>query len=513
MLASGAMGGLMFPTVLINHHLPDLGFLAWVYLVPLFLVQNRLKNSAFFLLSWLVAMIFYGIGLYWLHPAMVDFGGLDPLVSVAVLILLLSILASYFSFALLLATWVHRCLGGPQIFYNAVFLLVADFARSHFPCGGFPWTMAAYSQGEYLSFFQWLEWTGVFGLNLLIFLVNGFVADISQALFVRGRKDILINRLLVMALILIVSFFVSLYCAQKTKNGSGDALDLTVALAEGNIPQDFKWDPESARSHLETYMGQTLFAEQSGADLVIWPETAYPYTVDLADPAALFIPGAEGLNIPILLGAVGQDAVSLFQEPILYNSAFLLSRDGMQVYHKRHLVPFGEYVPFKRWLFFARHLTSAVGDFASGGDDRPIVLHHVPLGVLICYEDIFPDLARFSVLAGAEILVNMTNDAWYGDTSAQFQHLVYSQFRALENRRYLARATNTGVTALIDPRGQVVKKLKPFVREVLIGKVIPEKRLTLYTRYGDSIAWVCVVLGLVVTGAAIKNKIKSRVSA
>ena len=161
-------------------------------------------------------------------------------------------------------------------------------------------------------------------------------------------------------------------------------------------------------------------------------------------------------------------------------------------YFKKHLVPFGEYVPMKKWLTFAKKLTTAVGDFSVGENAAPFLWQGKRLGLLICYEDIFPELSQKTVKAGAEILVNLTNDAWYGNTSAPHQHLAFSQLRALENRRMLVRSTNTGVTAVIDSRGEILKNLPLFEEGVLTYLLDLHGEKSFYTRFGDWLAWGCV---------------------
>ena len=391
-------------------------------------------------------------------------------------------------------------MGLPLFLLNASFLMAADFFRTYFPTGGFPWSLPAYSQGAFLPFFQWVDVTGVYGLNILIYLVNGLLAEMIMVLTKGKEKDHLLNRFLILVLFVMISFFGSYWQQRKMEDESNRGETVQIALIQGNIGQELKWNPRKALKHLHQYLSLSDRAIADGADLVIWPETAFPYTVDLSLLSIRQILDRDNFPIPIIFGAVGERPGIIEEEPVIYNSAFLVDRDVRirQVYHKQHLVPFGEYVPMKRWLTFARRLTTAVGDFTPGDKFTLFETGALQMGTLICYEDIFPDLARGFVRHGANLLINITNDAWYGNSSAQYQHLVFSQFRALENRRPLLRATNTGMTAFIDSRGEVLHRLSPFTEDILLKGVAVEERKTLYTKLGDFVGWFSVIFSVAV---------------
>lgn len=493
---TGLFGTLMRPTVLFGVLVPDMGFLAWIFLVPLLLAHERLGEKAVFFSTFLAAFLFYGGSLYWLVFAMKNFGGLGFLESVGVLLLILIIFSSLAALGLRLARTVSRRTGIPYFLALALFLELADMVLFAFPVGGFPWSIPAYSQGHYLNYFQWIDLTGVLGLNLIIYLVNGLVFEVIHYLFKAHQRERALNRAVIIFILTMLSVFGSLQRSRTLEKGPPNA-GMTVALLQGNIAQDMKWNPRLAMSNLQTYEDLTAKAAAQGATLAVWPETAYPLTLDLSDLNRAPLVPAGSLALPVLAGAVSELGSDL-EDPLLYNSAFLSGTNArvLALYHKRHLVPFGEYVPGKRFLWFARRLTQSVGDFSPGVE--PNVLDHagLRLGVLICFEDLFPDLARTVVAGGANVLVNITNDAWYGNTSAQYQHLVLSQFRALENRRYLLRATNTGLTAFIDARGEILARLDPFEADLLIHEVHPESRLTFYTRHGSLLPGIVIAFSL-----------------
>lgn len=500
LIVSTLLGIFIYPTVINGYLVPDFGWMAWVALVPLLICQQRLSAGKFFWLAFFGALLGYLGALYWMIPAMNSFGGLRDVEAFGVLLLIAIILAFYLALALYLPVIIHKRLGLPLFILNAVFVVASDYLRTYVPVGGFPWPMLAYSQGNYLEFFQWVDLFGVSGLNCMLILVNGLLAEIFSPTHKERRKDLLLNRSLILVLLVSVSVLLSIYRSNRIDEwevGTGGA---TVALLQGNVSQDLKWNPNLARAHIRLYSRLSEQSLASGADLVIWPETSYPYSFILNDLPSRWLIEKDSLRIPALVGAVSQNELGLVDEPIIYNSAFLMNGQSrvLDVYHKQHLVPFGEYIPMKEWLTFAKRFTVAVGDFSPGNQANVLTLNEMKMGVLMCYEDIFPDIARMFVNHGANVLINMTNDAWYGDTSAQYQHLVYSQLRALENRRYLLRATNTGITAFINHHGQVLATLKPFEEGLLLRNAPLITKKTFYSEYGDFMArgasGLCLIL-------------------
>jgi apolipoprotein N-acyltransferase len=237
----------------------------------------------------------------------------------------------------------------------------------------------------------------------------------------------------------------------------------------------------------------TRQAIAEGADLVIWPESATPYTFEIEHEAADTIRRiARDAQVPILLGS---DQIERGVPTKYYNSAYLVRADGSTggVYRKMHLVPFGEYVPLKRILFFAAPLVEAVSDFSAGESAVLLTVDGHALSTAICYEIVYPDLVRRFVAAGSELLTTITNDAWFGDTAAPYQHFAQASMRAIENGRYLVRAANTGISGIVDPYGRVIAQSRLFEPAVVTGTVAYRTDKTLYTRIGDLFAYVSAV--------------------
>jgi apolipoprotein N-acyltransferase len=269
-----------------------------------------------------------------------------------------------------------------------------------------------------------------------------------------------------------------------------------VALIQGNIPQDQKWDAAHAPAILNAYLALTRDAAARGAQLVIWPEssTPFPFMDDKAGGERIRALVRE-TGIELLLGSDQVD----HSTKAYYNAAFLVRTDGTVsgVYQKMHLVPFGEFVPLQQLLFFVGPLVEQAGAFTPGRDMVMLPTRHGPISTAICYEIVFPRLVGESVQRGSQLLTTITNDAWYGHSSAPYQHFLQASMRAIEQGRYLARAANTGITGFVDPYGRVLQQTDIFERAVLVGDVRMLDGRTIYGRIGDLFAYICAALTLV----------------
>jgi apolipoprotein N-acyltransferase len=270
-----------------------------------------------------------------------------------------------------------------------------------------------------------------------------------------------------------------------------------VGLVQGSVEQGQKWDPTRASEIFSRYLELSRRAVRSGARLVLWPESSTPFLFE-ESPAADAIRNLARESQTRFL--VGSDQVERTSPPRYFNSAFLIQPDGAVggVYRKMHLVPFGEYVPFKHVLFFAAPLVEAAGDFSEGDRVTVFPVGGGSISTAICYEVVFPELARRAVLDGSRLLSTITNDAWYGRTSAPWQHFDQARMRAIEQGRYLVRAANTGISGIVDPYGRVVERSRLFEPAVIVGDVRFLEGLTVYARMGDTFAYACLLLSVVV---------------
>lgn len=465
---------------------PALWLLAWIGLVPLLLVMRQRP----FVSGLTCGGFFFAAILYWLNRVMTTYGGLDPVLAVFAYLLLVLYLAGYFAVATWLACRCEQRLGLPVLLTLPVLWVALEYLRGIL-LSGFPWALLGYSQQNLPLAIQSADVTGVYGVSLLLVAVNAALAWLIREPRRRAAR--------------LGMFAVLLLCISHLGYGAwrlSRPLDtrpetLEVALVQGNIDQARKWDPAYRQRHVDRYLQLSRQAAREAAlDLLIWPEAATPFYLQEESPAAVRVKQVPAdLDTALLVGSpayqIGGDGTRRYT-----NSAFLLRGDGvLQRSDKIHLVPFGEYVPLGDWLSFIDKLVVGVGDFLPG-EVHPLSLDGHRLGVLICYEAIFADLARDYVRNGAGLLVNLTNDAWFGNSSAPYQHLSMSRFRAIENRIWLARAANTGISALIAPSGRVTQGTALLTPAAVTGRVGLGAQTTFYTRYGDLFAQLCLTASL-----------------
>ncbi len=474
---SGWLLALSFPR-------PDFYPLAWVALVPLLLVMDRRPFASGF---W-AGFTFFAVVLYWLNIVMTTFGGLDPFSSLVAYLLLVAYLALFFATATWLAWRVKQRLGIPVLLSLPIIWVASEFFRGWL-LTGFPWALIGYSQQNFSPAIQSADVTGVYGVGLMLIAVNVLVAQLIQ----QPRQPFTRWAVIGVALLLSSHFGYGVWRSVQVVDERPEQLQ--VALIQGNFDQSQKWDPALQQATVERYLALSRQALKDAPDLFIWPEAATPFF--LQDPSELSdrvheLP--EQAGVPLLVGSPAYELGSSGDYRYL-NSAFLIDTDGVSRGRsdKVHLVPFGEYVPLGKLLSFIDKLVVGVGDF-SPGTISPLPLGEHKLGVLVCYEVIFPYLAREHVHLGADLLVNVTNDAWFGRSSAPYQHLAMARFRAIENRIWIARSANTGISALIAPSGKVTQSGPIFETLQMTGPVGLGAESTFYTRFGDLFAIVCVLL-------------------
>lgn len=495
-ILSGLLIALSFPTVLFGWHLPNLGFLAWFGLVPLFLLIHDATPRKAFLYGFFTAAIFYTISYYWIYVALHDYGNLSPPVSLFVLLLLSFSMALYAGAACLLAKWFASKTDRKILIWLPCFWTLLEWARNYTPFGGFPWSNLAMSQSAYWPLIQIADLTGVYGVIFFMVWVNVWFAELI--LKIRGRDIPLFQSKTVVTLLFI--FFVLGYGFFRNGSLKQEVLKaplLKVGLIQPNIPQNEKWE-EALLSKQKEIFQESVQSLEDHVDLIVWPESSFFKTLWVQmrriPPETFFVTTRE--KHPFSL--IGMSTVDVGPEKErYYNSAALVDSEGIVLgqYHKVHLVPFGEYVPLKKIFSFLKPL-AVIGDFEAGKALLPLNLGGWKMAPLICYEDIFPELSRKMVRGGANFLVNLTNDAWYGLTSAAYQHLALAQFRAVETRRAMVRDTNTGVTAVIDPLGRIVNRSFLFETSLLVHQIPLLSSQTVYTKLRDWFVMACFLFVL-----------------
>jgi apolipoprotein N-acyltransferase len=493
---SGLLLTLCFPRI-------GLAPLAWAALIPLLFLVAANEPAACFTLGW-IAGVCHGVSLlYWITFVVNHYGNLPLPVSLMVCFLLVAYLAIFPGLFCAGLGW-FRQRGLVWVPLAPVLWVALELGKSRL-LTGFPWENLGYSQYRWLSFIQIADIAGVYGISFVLVLSSALLYLIIFGPYQQKKP---VARLLSVLLLIVLVSTVYGYGRWRLANlGSHPSRAFKVALVQGNIAQDTKWDPAFQQATLEKYLRLTTEVVEQQPDLVVWPETATPFyfLADLKNTRTL-IKAVEKLKKPLLFGSPGFRRKG--ERLTLYNRAYLLDSKGMvtDYYDKIHLVPFGEYVPWKQLLFFVDKLVQATGDFAAG--DRAVVMELPParIGVLICYEAIFPELSRNLANGGANLLVNITNDAWFGRSCAPHQHLSMAVLRTVENRVPMVRCANTGISGLIDARGRILQASDLFEDATMFGTLQLENGNTIYSRHGDWFAWTCVVISLLGFGYALVRK-------
>ena len=479
---------------------------AWGAIAPL-CVAVALRATAPLYTPWtafrlglLTGLVYFGATLYWVVDVMTTYGGLGlpiALVAASLLVIYLSLYVG--GVAVLLGSAIRR-FGLSALWLTPVFWVAAEWARGWIG-GGFPWVPLGSSQVQVLPIAQLASVTGVFGLSLLVALVGTAAAVAALS---RRRRD-LIAVGAVTLLLVVVAGAGAWRLRDSRLNSAGHAL--RVGLIQGNVEQDIKWNPKFKETIMARYMSLSRDAIARGAQLVVWPEASTPFFLDSdGDQAAPIRALAAETRTPFVIGT------DEFDGQHVYNAAAAIGVDGKTrgSYRKIHLVPFGEYVPLKKLLFFVGPLVEAVSDFAPGTEATVLDLGDgLRASVAICYESTYPTLTRAFAESGAQLLLVVTNDGWFGRSSAAFQHFQMGSMRAIETGRYLARAANTGITAVVDPYGRVVAQSEMFQPLGLVAEVRALESRTIYTRIGDLVAWLCAVLTLAVAVVVRRHPIRS----
>ena len=471
-------------------------WLIWISIIPLLIALEDTSPRTAFRLGIIAGLSHYISLIYWIINVISTYGGLNFFISIFILLLLCLYLSVYIGiFSLLTSTFRHSKI---KILFFAGIWVSLEYIRGLL-FTGFPWGLLGYTQYNRLEIAQIADITGVHGLSFIIAAFNVFFFQL-----ILKNKDVFKNRYFIFeTLILIFLAYASIHygnnCLTRYNVDKPEKPQINIAIIQGNIDQAVKWNEEFQDKTIYKYINLTQRSYYTKPEIIVWPETAVP----------LFFQDNNPLSEKIIDLARESNAHLIFGSPAYrresgniryYNRAWHISSEGKisGQYNKNHLVPFGEYVPLKNFLPFVHRLVPAAGDFSKGESTDPLLLNKNLSGILICYEVIFPEIARSQVLKGASILINITNDAWFGYTSAPYQHLFISIFRAIENRRPVMRSANTGISAIVDPTGRVNIQGRLFTEEVITGRITPEKDvLSFYSRYGDVFAVGILILCLI----------------
>jgi apolipoprotein N-acyltransferase len=509
-----------------------------------------------FFIAYLCGFLWYMGNCYWVRDTMLRYGDMPPLAPTLLLAGFSLVLGLYFGLFGLGVALVRQATGSTRLALAFAPILWTGLELAAARITSVPWDQLGYSQVDNSIVNQLAPWTGVYGVSFVLVAVNALLT--GGLLLRRETKSRLADRWAWTGCgaLLLVSGFCGVFLAPPKPAPAATAVLIQPNLDVGsaNAWQGPEWDrhidefirlaeeqcdtgvPNDRSSSLGWKTGvpndrssslgwKTYIAgiPQTGApggeiicppypthpDLVVWPESPAPF--DQTDPrfekALVTIAGT--VHAPLVVGGIGWDHDELTHEWRYYNSAVVANGDGQIIgrYDKIHLVPFGEYIPFRNLLTFARKLTGRVSTFTRGTVRKAFLLDtqnrgRRRYGVFICYEAVFADEVRQFARLGAEVLVNISDDGWYGDTSAPWQHLNMARMRAIENRRWILRDTNTGVTAVIDPYGRVRQSIPRHQTDALPAEFAFRDDITFYTAHGDVFAWACVLLSMGIAGWA-----------
>ncbi|HJT17939.1 MAG TPA: apolipoprotein N-acyltransferase [Thermoanaerobaculia bacterium] len=489
-IVSGVLFALAFPNY-------SIGWLMFVAVVPLLVAVVRAKSwpEAFFL-GWISQTIAWLMMVPWVVRVMSHYGGLSLPTGISIFVAMCVILGLYgAAFALIVFRIAPRA-----DFLRWLLVPVAwaaiEYARTYL-LTGFPWNLIAASIVDYTPLVQFDRVAGPYALGVLILLPSVLIAWLIVG---RPRGMRLVAGVAPVVIVMFVWWMTGLIASKLIPRPRVGAT-YTAALLQPNISQEMRWDDASLLAIFNRMINMTDSAIRRGASVVIWPESTVPLSYSSSD---FFRDAIEGISrraaVDIILGSVAEDAT---RPDTMWNSAFLVS-GGQTIghYDKIRLVPFGEYVPLRKMLFFAHKLVHEVGNFEFGTKDTPLV-GMLRYGPAICYEIVFPQIARMQVVHGADVLVTITNDAWYDGTSAPRQHLNQARLRAVETDRYLLRAATTGISAFVTPSGEIVSEIPMNNQGILYARFQPRQSRTLYVRFGDWFAWIACAITAV---AVLRNE-------
>jgi apolipoprotein N-acyltransferase len=500
-------------------------FFAWLAFVPLLYgllsPQNLRRPGALLrgtLAAYLMGFLWFVGNCYWIYQTMLYYGGLPPLISVGILLAYSLAQGLYFAAFGLLLTATAKGFRSPQaallaapFFWVGLEVLSANLTKV-------PWDLLGYSQVDNFLLTRLAPFTGVYGLTFVLVAGNALIAWGLVAPSLRRRGMFISLSLLLVLLLQNGDHFAPAAAPTQAK---------AVLLQQNlNVDQDNTWPGPEYAQHLNQFakLSARTCAPYLAAipelnaysvvpdcpqvpvdpDVVVWPESPAPFLDKDQRLLSALRALAISTHAPLIVGSTSLDPHGLHTD--MYNSALFIAPDGALAgrYDKIHLVPWGEYIPFKEFFSFAKNLTQQAGDMTHGW--RRIVFSNDGhrFGVFICYEEIFGDEVRLFVKRGAQVLVNISNDGWYGDSAAPWQTLNMSRMRAVENRRWILRDTNTGLTTIIDPYGRLTASVPRHVLTSLAARYGYRSDLTFYTVHGDVFAYLCGIISLVILAAALR---------
>jgi apolipoprotein N-acyltransferase len=475
-------------------------FLCWLVLLPLLAALEGLRPRRGFQVGWLCGTLIHLVCFYWVVGTVQRYSNLD--IWLSILAWILFAIYSGLAFGLMAALFVF--LRGRRFLPDVILLPVCYTAMEFAFPFVFPWHLGA---GHYrvVPLIQIADLAGVYGITALSVAVNVALWEILQ--YFRRKRPFPHLSLTTSAFLVAATLVYGFWRIGSVEEQQQGAPDLDVAFVQANVRIEERRSRALMNDIWRRYRRLSNRAVQQGAALIVWPESAvhFSYRPEAGDytPSGFLRKFVRALDRPLLFGswAVEPDGPR--------NRAYLLGPDGALegVYDKVKLLAFGEYMPFSDWIPQLKGLVQGVGDFRPGEQVEPLCWEESCFGVLICFEAILKPISREFMHAGAEFLVNITNDAWFGDTSCPEQHLMLSALRAVENRVWLVRVANTGISAFVDPVGRILHPTAVFEQAIGVCTIDRMEGGSIYSRWGDWLPISCLILlGLLTAAQLVKRK-------
>ncbi len=505
----------LFPVALMSAGLLWLGLpgggelwpVLFVALLPLFFLAPIRSAKKRFCYGLIVGLAHFLLQLYWIVFVLGRYGGLAWYFAYPATVLLSLYMGMYFGIFLLLAGGVLQRFGPLFFLWSIPCLWVGlDWLRSVI-FSGFPWMDLGYGLWQTPYLVQTADLFGHYFLTFIIVLCNAAFFLLVN----RNRKQVAFRVALSAFMVMLAAGVYGHFRILQVGEIITTSENINFGIVQGNIEQSMKWEPAEQQHTIDTYLNLTeeLLKNSDFPQLVVWPETALPFYPSRSPLFSEVVSLVRAGDIGVLTGAPWFEIKDAEKRIVnFYNGALLIApeRSNMEIYYKSHLVPFGEYVPLRKFLFFLAPLVETVGDFTPGRVEKPLSYGKASCGVLICFESIFPDITRKWVDAGANVLVNLTNDAWYGRSSAPEHSMAMSVVRAVESRRSLVRAANTGISAFVDPLGKVMASSQIFVSWSGSMNVALVKEISLYSRFGYLFGPLCFFLTIGVAAVCVLRR-------
>ncbi len=496
----------------------SLGGFAWVGLIGLFLALKDVLPRRGFLLGLFCGVISWLGILYWIPYCMTTYASMSGFLAGLALVLLVLILSFYLAFFSWGYVWFRKNLQRVSVKFSVLWLgifatcwwVVLEYLRSFFPFGGFAWTLLGLSQYKFLSLIQIADLGGIWLVSGLVFFANYVF---FQLVFGQERYQERVGLLIIFLVLLASSLIYGRVRLSRIEQSLKNQPKLRIGIVQPNIDQSIKWSPEYFWASISLQENLTRKLLKEPKDLIIWPEASVTTYFNLSweqSPALREV--LSQFPCYLLFGSISKEMIN--GEKKYFNSVYLLAPYGKEIlgrYDKIHLVPFGEYVPLQKILFWVDAIAGgATGNTTSGREIKVLNSGKFRIGSVICYELIFPELVRKFVKEGAELMSTVTNDAWFGSTSAPFQHFANMVFRAVENRIYFLRSANTGISGVVAPSGRIIAQSSIFQIETLSSEVRlgPIGGISIYTRFGAWFVWLCLFLTALLVVIILAKRLK-----